>query len=118
MRVAATRRRVECSQGRSPMLSPRMSTLAQFVVLSLCLGAPLTAIAQDSASPTPAAEATLDFLAYQNDPAALKCDAWADRPADPHRVGDGVVLEEINLDDALPVCEQAANRQPARPRYQ
>jgi TPR repeat protein len=100
------------------MLNPRTGKLTQFVVLSLCLGAPLTAVAQDSVSPPPAAEATLDFLPDQNDPTALRCDALADHPTDPHRAGDGVVFEEISLDDALPVCEQAANRQPARPRYQ
>jgi TPR repeat protein len=100
------------------MLSLRTGTLAQFVILSLCSGAPLTAVAQGAVSPPPAAEATLDFLPDQNDPTALRCDALADHPADPHRVGDGVAFEQISVADALPVCERAATQLPARPRYQ
>lgn len=100
------------------MLSQRTGTLAQFLMLALCSGAPLTAVAQGSVSPPAVAEATLDFLPDQNDPAALRCDALADHPADPHRAGEGVAFEEISLVDALPACERAASRPPTRPRYQ
>ena len=41
-----------------------------------------------------------------------------DQPSDPLRIGDGVAFKDIQVDQALPVCEQAAERQPARPRYQ
>jgi hypothetical protein len=37
---------------------------------------------------------------------------------DAQRVGDGVDFEKIQVDQALPVCKQAAERQPVRPRYQ
>jgi TPR repeat protein len=92
--------------------------LAELVVVLLCSVAPLGAAEQVAGAPQPAAEASLDFLPDQNDPVALKCDALADHPKDPHRVGDGVVFEQISVADALPVCEQAANQLPARPRYQ
>jgi len=100
------------------MLSLRTGILAQLVVLTVCSTAPLSAAAQSSSAPPPVADATLDFLPDQNDPAALKCDALADHPEDPHRVGDGVVFEQIIVADALPVCERAATQLPARPRYQ
>jgi hypothetical protein len=98
------------------MLSLRTGILAQLVVISLCSLAPPAAFAQGSGAPV--ADATLEFLPDQNDPAALKCDALADHPRDPHRVGDGVVFEQISVADALPVCERAATQPPARPRYQ
>jgi TPR repeat protein len=100
------------------MLSLRTKLLAEFVFLSLCSVAPLTAAAQVAGAPPPAAVATLDFLPDRNDPVALKCDALADYPSDPHRVGDGVVFGQISVADALPVCERAAAQLPARPRYQ
>ena len=96
----------------------RIGILAEVVVFSLCSLVPLTATAQDSGAAQPLAEATLEFPPDQSDPVALKCDALADHPSDPHRVGDGVAFEAISVTDALPVCEQAANQLPARPRYQ
>jgi TPR repeat protein len=96
----------------------RIRILAQFALFSLCAVAPLTATAQISGALPPVAEATLDFLPDQHDRVALKCDALADHPDDPHRIGDGVAFERIGVVDALTVCEQAANRPPARPRYQ
>jgi TPR repeat protein len=92
--------------------------LGELVVVLLCSVAPLGAAAQVAGAPQPVAEASLAFLPDQNDPIALKCDALADHPSDPHRVGDGVVFEQISVADALPVCEQAATRVPAHPRYQ
>jgi uncharacterized protein len=65
-----------------------------------------------------AGTASLDFPPDRNDSVALQCDQLADPPLDAQRVGDGVVFEEIQVDQALPVCKQAAERQPARPRYQ
>jgi TPR repeat protein len=100
------------------MPSLRIGILAEFVFFSMCSVAPLTAAAQGSGAPQPVAEATLGFPPDQNDPVALRCDALADHPKDPHRVADGVVFKQISLADALPVCEQAANQLPARPRYQ
>jgi uncharacterized protein len=98
------------------MLSLRAGILAHFVILSLCSMTPLIAAAQGSGAPAPVADATLEFLPDQNDPAAVKCDALADHPKDPHRVGD--VFEQISVADALPVCERAGTQLPARPRYQ
>jgi len=65
-----------------------------------------------------AGHASLDFPPDRSDAVAQQCDQLADHPSDPQRIGDGVVLEKIQIDQALPVCEQAATRQPERPRYQ
>ena len=65
-----------------------------------------------------AGKASLNFPPDRNDPVALQCDQLADYPFDTLRVGDGVALDKIQVDQALPVCEQAAERQPVRPRYQ
>ncbi len=62
--------------------------------------------------------ASLNFPPDRNDSVAQNCDQLADRPQDAQRVGDGVAFENIQVDQALPVCRQAAERQPARPRYQ
>ncbi|HEY3928159.1 MAG TPA: tetratricopeptide repeat protein [Candidatus Koribacter sp.] len=65
-----------------------------------------------------AGRASLDFPPDRNDSVALQCDQLADHPSDPQRVGDGVVFEKIQVDQALAACQQAAERQPQRPRYQ
>jgi len=65
-----------------------------------------------------AGHASLDFPPDRNDPNALQCDQLADHPSFPQRIGDGVFLEKIQIDQALSVCEQAAQRPPERPRYQ
>jgi hypothetical protein len=65
-----------------------------------------------------ARSASLNFPPDRSDSVALQCDQLADHPLDTQRVGDGVALEKIQVDRALPVCQQAAERQPARPRYQ
>jgi TPR repeat protein len=65
-----------------------------------------------------AGAASLDFPPDRNDSVALQCDQLADHPLDPHRVGDGVVFDKLQVEQALPPCEQAAERQPLRPRYQ
>lgn len=72
---------------------------------------------QTSAAQT-AGQASLNFPPDRNDSVAMQCDQLADQPLDKLRVGDGVVLAKIQVDQALPVCQQAAERQPARPRYQ
>jgi TPR repeat protein len=61
---------------------------------------------------------SLNFPPDRNDSVALQCDRLADYPLDAQRVGDGVAFEKIQVDQALSVCKQAAERQPARPRYQ
>jgi TPR repeat protein len=65
-----------------------------------------------------AGKASLNFPPDRNDAVAMQCDQLADEPADPQRVDNGVAFEKIDADQALPVCEQAARRQPARARYQ
>jgi uncharacterized protein len=65
-----------------------------------------------------AGSASLNFPPDRNDSVALQCDQLADQPLDAQRVGDGVAFKKIQVDQAVPVCEQAAERQPARPRYQ
>lgn len=84
------------------------SAMAALLSISLCLP-PSMAGAQ--------ANPSLDFPPDSSDPAAAQCDALADRPDDPHRVGDGVGFEQIETDQALAACGQAAERAPARPRY-
>jgi len=65
-----------------------------------------------------AGKASLNFPPDRNDSVALQCDQLTDQTSDPQRVGDGVAIKNIQVDQALPVCEQAAERQPTRPRYQ
>jgi TPR repeat protein len=65
-----------------------------------------------------AGRASLDFPPDRNDSVALECDQLADSTYDPQRIGDGVAFEKIQVDQALPICQQAAQRQPERPRYQ
>jgi TPR repeat protein len=72
----------------------------------------------DQPAAAAAGTASLDFPPDRDDSVALQCDQLADQPLDAQRVGDGVVFEEINVDQALPVCKQAAERQPARARYE
>jgi uncharacterized protein len=67
---------------------------------------------------TAAGTASLNFPPDRNDAVALQCDQLADPPLDAQRVGDGVAFGKIQVNQALPVCQQAATRQPARPRYQ
>jgi TPR repeat protein len=65
-----------------------------------------------------AGTASLNFPPDRNDPVALQCDQLTNPVADALRIGDGVSIKHIDVDQALPVCEQAAERQPARARYQ
>lgn len=59
----------------------------------------------------------MDYPPDRRDPVAIKCDELADTPTDPQRIGNGVDFNQIDIDKALPVCEQAVARQ-LRPRYQ
>jgi len=61
---------------------------------------------------------SLNFPPDRNDSVALQCDRLADYPLDAQRVGDGVAFEKIQVDQALVVCKSAAERQPARARYE
>jgi len=65
-----------------------------------------------------AGHASLDFPPDRSDTVALQCDQLADPPLDTLRIGDGVARLQIQVGEALPVCQQAAEREPARPRYQ
>jgi hypothetical protein len=64
------------------------------------------------------ARAVVNYPPDRNDPIAMRCDQLADSPIDPQRIGDGVQFGQIDVKEALPACQQAAARQPARPRYQ
>ena len=59
-----------------------------------------------------------NFAPDRNDPTALRCDQFADPPNDPSRVGAGVAFANIVVSQALAACQAAAQRQPARARYQ
>ena len=65
-----------------------------------------------------AGTASLNFPPDRSDPVAMQCEQLAGQPLDTLRIGDGVDFTKIQVDQALPVCEQAAERQPVRPRYQ
>jgi len=65
-----------------------------------------------------AGRASLNFPPDRNDAVALQCDQLADNPVDSLRIGDGVLFQNLQVEQALPVCEQAAEAQPPRPRYQ
>lgn len=73
---------------------------------------------QNSAAAAAAGKASLNFPPDRSDPVALQCEQLAGQPLDTLRIGDGVAFTQIHVGEALPVCQQAAERQPARPRYQ
>jgi len=73
---------------------------------------------QNPAAAAAAGKASLNFPPDRDDSVALQCDQLAGQPLDALRIGDGVAFAQIQVDQALPVCQQAAERQPARPRYQ
>jgi len=116
-----------------PIASTPRSVLVVFLSFSLLSS---TCVAQGSAQQSSAAQpnqqypqqnplavavagnANLNFPPDRGDSIALQCDQLAGQPLDPLRVGDGVAVEHIQVDQALPVCQQAAASQPARPRYQ
>lgn len=60
----------------------------------------------------------VNFPPDRKDSVALKCDELADSPLDPQRIGSGAGFEQLDVNAALPVCEQAAGHSPVRPRYQ
>ena len=64
------------------------------------------------------ATTTSNFAPDRGDPTALRCDQLADSPNDPNRVGAGVEFANIAVPQALTACQAAAQRQPARARYQ
>jgi uncharacterized protein len=74
---------------------------------------PQNARAQSTAQPPVA-----NYPPDRTDPVAIRCDELADSPMDLQRVGNGVPYEQIPVGQALSVCQQAAARQPVRPRYQ
>jgi TPR repeat protein len=79
---------------------------------------PTTQRADPAATALAAGKASLNFPPDRDDSVALQCDQLAGQPLDALRIGDGVAFEQIQVDQALPVCQQAAEHQPARPRYQ
>jgi len=84
--------------------------LAQLTLLLMTSVSPLAANA--------AAPGLASFPPEQRDAIAVQCDRLADSPYDTQRVGPGVPIDQINVAEALPVCQRAAARLPARPRYQ
>jgi TPR repeat protein len=73
---------------------------------------------QNAAAAAAAGQASLNFSPDRDDPVALQCEQLAGQPLDALRIGDGVAFSQIQVSQALPVCQQAAERQPVRPRYQ
>jgi TPR repeat protein len=64
------------------------------------------------------APASIRFPAEHTSSADAGCDASADSPSDPTRVGAGVPLDKINFADAAGSCQVAAESTPPRPRYE
>ncbi|HUB97487.1 MAG TPA: tetratricopeptide repeat protein [Stellaceae bacterium] len=85
-------------------------------VMTVAAGAALMVLC--SLSATKAQVAAQYFPPDLGDPTALACDTLAGPPNDPQRVGSGKEIEEIDTAQALPACQAAAQRVPARPRYQ
>jgi TPR repeat protein len=92
------------------MTTSRAAVFAGLATLLLCSVSPLSANA--------AAQREQAFAPDRNDPVARRCDLLVNSPDDPQRVGNGVELGKIDVGQALPACQQAAQRRPARPRYQ
>ena len=46
-----------------------------------------------------------------------QCDDLAAHPADPQRVGGGVMVSKIDITNALPACKAASERPKAHARY-
>ena len=57
-------------------------------------------------------------LAASGSNAVSQCDFAAAHPNDPHKVAEGVSWENLNIDSALPACEQAIELQPGNARIQ
>ncbi|MFN8006029.1 MAG: hypothetical protein U0V70_03150 [Terriglobia bacterium] len=74
----------------------------------------VTVPAGSPAAAEQASRAPLDPKQYGS--LAQKCNALAAAPDDPKGEGPGVSLDQINLTEALPACEQAAAQQPVIPR--
>jgi TPR repeat protein len=91
------------------MATSRTAVFAGMAILLLSSVSPLSARA---------AQSPQTFAPDRNDQVARSCDLLASRPDDPQRVGNGVEFEKIDVGPALPVCRSAAERSPARPRYQ
>ncbi|PYV42770.1 MAG: hypothetical protein DMG06_12945 [Acidobacteria bacterium] len=76
-------------------------------------------VGPDDSPPNPTAQpSAVKSPAVGKDPAERKCEELADMPYDPQKVGSGVPFAQINISEALPVCEQAATARPLRARYQ
>ncbi len=73
---------------------------------------------QNPSAAAAAGKASLNFPPDRADPIAMQCERLAGQPLDTLRIGDGVGLAQIQVEQALPVCREAAQRQPVRPRYQ
>src|SRR5580692_9682708 len=92
-----------------------MQTLKSTILMQLAL------LLMTSISPlglNAATQRVANFPPDRRDAIALRCDQLADSYDDAQRVGPGVPIDQINVSEALPVCQRAAVRQPARPRYQ
>ena len=60
----------------------------------------------------------VDYPPDRNDPNAAECDHLVDPPADPDAAGGGIEIDRINVTQAMPICQQAAERRPLRARYE
>ena len=91
------------------------ATLTAFSLLFYSMAAPNLASGASSYS---AARMPVPQNRSATNAADSRCDQLADSPDDPAKIGNGVPIDQINVAEALPVCEQAARRLPPRPRYQ
>jgi hypothetical protein len=92
------------------------ASLALAIVLAAS-AAPGTALAQSQPLSLTEAPASINFPAESTSSADTQCDATADSPSDPRRVGAGIPLDQIDTARALASCQAAAeNSGPARPR--
>ena len=97
--------------------------LASLLVWLACLGlfASRTRCAKAQSAPRipNEAPASIHFPAANTDFSDTDCDATADSPSDPMRVGAGVALDKIDFSRAAGACQYAAEyTQPPRPRYE
>ncbi len=55
-------------------------------------------------------------LALADETPVTDCDGLAAHPADPHRVSNGVVFDQVDAQTAIRKCQQAVEQFPGSPR--
>jgi TPR repeat protein len=89
-----------------------------FLLFALSLFTPHFASAQSSPRTPNELPASIHFAAEHTSANDTSCDATADSPSDPTRVGPGVALDQIDIPRAIAACQAAAeSTDPVRPRY-